>query len=132
MNKADKYTSWPLPETLTRKVVNYLDVYRLIITVFLGIAHFGTLNSTPEFGTRPFFASVVLGVYLLFAVFYLFRGKEFGVDVYALARFSLTTDVMFLGLLVIFTSGIEALRLVIGIHRLPRDGYHLVYRLVVS
>ena len=38
MNREAKYTSWPLPEPLTRKVVNYLDVYRLFITLILGLA----------------------------------------------------------------------------------------------
>ena len=107
MKKAVDYTSWPLPELLTRKIVNYLDIYRLLITVFLGAVLAMSLDAMPALGSRPFFAGVVIAVYLLLAVFYLLRGRQFDVDVFALARFSLTTDVVFLGLLVIFTAGIE-------------------------
>ena len=84
MKKAVEYTSWPLPELLTRKIVNYLDIYRLLITVFLGVVLFASLDEMPAPGTRPFFAGIVIAVYLLFALFYLFRGKEIGIDVFAL------------------------------------------------
>ena len=107
MKRAVEYTSWPLPESLTRKIVNYLDVYRLIITLILGVAHFSVLNATPAVGSRPFYASLVLGIYLLSALLYLFKARSFETDVFRLASFSLSTDVIFLGLLVVFTAGIE-------------------------
>ena len=107
MKRAVEYTSWPLPESLTRKIVNYLDVYRLIIALILGIAHFGSLTAVPAVGSRPFFASVVLAVYFFSGLLYLFKARGSSTDVFRLASFSLSTDVIFLGLLVVFTSGIE-------------------------
>ena len=107
MKRAVEYTSWPLPESLTRKIVNYLDVYRLIIALILGTAHFGSLSAMPAAGSRAFFASAVLVVYFFSGLLYLFRARSFETDVYHLASFSLSTDVIFLGLLVVFTSGIE-------------------------
>ena len=107
MKRAVEYTSWPLPESLTRKIVNYLDVYRLIIALILGIAHFGSLIAVPTVGSRPFFASVVLAVYFFSGLLYLFKARGPTPDVVRLASCSLSTEVIFLGLLVVFTSGIE-------------------------
>ncbi|MEE4216022.1 MAG: ATP-binding protein [Xanthomonadales bacterium] len=107
MKRAVEYTSWPLPESLTRKIVNYLDVYRLIITLILGIAHFGSLNMIPAMGSRPFLASIVLVGYFLAALLYLFKARDSDTDIYRLANLSLSTDAIFLSLLVILTAGIE-------------------------
>jgi two-component system sensor histidine kinase PilS (NtrC family) len=107
MKRTVEYTSWPLPESLTRKVVNYLDIYRLIITLILGLAHVSTLTSIPEMGSRSFFASSVLAVYFFSALLYLLRARSQETDVYRLAEFSLTTDVIFLALLVVSMAGIE-------------------------
>jgi len=107
MKRTVEYTTWPLPEELTRKVVNYLDVYRLIIALILGVAHFVTLQRIPEPLTLPFFASVVLVLFVLAALFYLFAARRVTTDFYRLASLSLSTDILFLGLLVVTTSGIE-------------------------
>ena len=107
MNRTVEHTSWPLPEPLTRKVVNYLDIYRLFITLILGLAWVSTLTAVPQFGTRAFFASAVLAVYFFSAILYLFRAREQSTDVYRLAQFSLSTDVLFLGMLVVSMAGVE-------------------------
>ena len=65
MKQTVEYTSWPLPEDLTQKVVNYLDVYRLIIALILSAAHFGTLERMPGLLTPPFFAGVTLVLFVL-------------------------------------------------------------------
>ncbi len=107
MKTTVEYTSWPLPESLTRKVVNYLDFYRLIIAIILGWAHASTLSTFPEPLSRDFMAAAVLGAYLVFALMYLLQARFTRSDIYRLASVSLSTDVIFLGLLVIFLSGIE-------------------------
>ena len=96
-----------MPESLTRKVVNYLDFYRLIIAIILGWAHASTLSTIPEPLSRDFMAAAVLGAYLVFALMYLLQARFTRGDIYRLASVSLSTDVLFLGLLVIFLSGIE-------------------------
>ena len=107
MKRTVEYTSWPLPEELTQKVVNYLDVYRLVIALILSVAHFGTLERMPGLLTLPFFAGVTLVLFILAALFYLFASRRVTTDFFRLASLSLTTDVLFLGALVITTSGIE-------------------------
>ena len=107
MKKSVEYTSWPLPEELTRKVVNYLDVYRLIIALILSGAHFGTLQAMPAPGSLKFVASIVLSLYVLAALLWLFAARRATTDFYRLASLSLATDVLFLGALVVTTTGIE-------------------------
>jgi two-component system sensor histidine kinase PilS (NtrC family) len=107
MKRNVEYTSWPLPEELTHKVVNYLDVYRLIIALMLSVAHFGTLERLPAPPSMGFFASVVLVLFVLAAVFWLIASRRATTDFYRLASLSLTTDILFLGALVVTTSGIE-------------------------
>ena len=53
MTKTVEYTSWPLSAELTRKIVSYLNVYRVIIAALLAAAHFGGLLDTGERGGYP-------------------------------------------------------------------------------
>jgi hypothetical protein len=43
MKRSDEFTSYPLSSSLTRSVVNYLNIYRMVIALLLGFAHFGNL-----------------------------------------------------------------------------------------
>jgi hypothetical protein len=47
MNKLEDYDSYPLSASLTRRVVNYLNIYRMVIAILLGVAHFGDLKQRP-------------------------------------------------------------------------------------
>jgi len=126
MAKTVEYTSWPLPEELTRKVVGYLNAYRMIVAVLLGAAHIGGL--TPASGAlllpRAAGGAILLG-YLLFAAFHLFSARRQSANSHHLATYSLFTDVMFLslltfaygavtggvGILLVFTSAVAAVLL---------------------
>jgi two-component system sensor histidine kinase PilS (NtrC family) len=101
-----KYTSWPLSEPLTRKVVGYLNIYRLVVALLLGLAHFGGLVEFSLPGGRQLLASAVLLAYLLFAAFHLFSARRRRVDFYRLAQYSLVTDIVFLSLLVVLYGGV--------------------------
>jgi two-component system sensor histidine kinase PilS (NtrC family) len=107
MAKPIEYTSWPLSEPLTRKVVSYLNVYRIIVAVMLGIAHFGGLVNTGANPVNLPLAGVALLAYLLFAVFHLFSARRKGADYYRLAAYSLITDIVILSLLVIAYGGVS-------------------------
>ena len=117
-----EYTTWPLPEPLTRKVVSYLNIYRLVIALLLGLSHLGGLTQST---TGHGFAGGILFAYLLFAAFHLFSARRPRANVFRLATFSLFTDVVFLsllvaayagvggglGMLLVFTSGVAAMLL---------------------
>jgi two-component system sensor histidine kinase PilS (NtrC family) len=107
MNGERNYTSWPLPAPLTHKIVNYLDLYRLMLTLILGAAYLTTAWGWPEPWSREFFASATLVLYFISALLYLFREREHLIDPYRLTQFSLSTDVLFLGVLAIMMSSIS-------------------------
>jgi two-component system sensor histidine kinase PilS (NtrC family) len=107
MKKLEDYDSYPLSASLTRRVVNYLNIYRMVITMLLGVAHFGDLMNTSESATRPALANAVLISYLLFASFHLFSAQRKKANFYSLATYSLVTDIVFLSLLAISLGSLE-------------------------
>jgi two-component system sensor histidine kinase PilS (NtrC family) len=108
MRKAVEYTSYPLSATLTRRVVSYLNFYRMVIAVLLASAHFSGLLDTDVKGMSESIARIVLITYLLFAVFHLFSTRRKNVNFYLLATYSLLSDIVFLSVLVAVFSGVES------------------------
>jgi two-component system sensor histidine kinase PilS (NtrC family) len=107
MARTVEYTSWPLPEALTRKVVSYLNAYRMVVTVLLGLAHFGGVTAAANaYGVPRIAASIILLGYLLFAAFHLFSARRPDANCHRLATYSLLTDVVFLSLLVVAYGGV--------------------------
>ena len=106
MAKPVEYKAWPLSEPLTRKVVSYLNVYRMVIALLLGVAHFSGLIESGGHQILPTLAGAVLLAYLLFAAFHLFSARRKGADCYRLATYSLVTDIVFLSLLVVAYGGV--------------------------
>ena len=106
MKKAVEYTSWPLPESLTRKVAGYLNFYRLLVALLLCAAHFTALNAPGLPGALPQVGAALLAAYVVSAVLIYFACKSEEADVYRVTRVSLITDVLFLGLLVVAYGGI--------------------------
>ena len=43
MSKTIEYTAYPLSDLLTQRIVNYLNVYRMVIATLLALAQFGNL-----------------------------------------------------------------------------------------
>lgn len=107
MNNTADPNSYPLSTALTRRVVNYLNIYRLVIALLLGIAYFGNLISFSQPVGFAVFANAILVSYLIFASYHLFSAGRKNADFYRLATYSLMTDVIFLSLLVIALGGVE-------------------------
>lgn len=101
MKRPDDFTSYPLSSSLTRRVVSYLNIYRMVIALLLGIAHFGELMTTSVPGTNRAFASATLISYMLFAAYHLFSARRKASDFFRLATYSLTTDILFVSMLVL-------------------------------
>ena len=109
-NPEDKHRSYPLSASLTRRIVGYLNVYRLLVAMLLAAANFGGLINTVGFKGSAQIASAGVITYLLFATFYLFSAQRKNVNFYRLATYSLFTDIFFLSLLVVvFAGGIGGL-----------------------
>ncbi len=106
MAKTVEYTSWPLSDFLTLKVVNYLNVYRLVIALLLCVAHFsGLVESALGTGFRGLASATLVG-YLTFAAFMLFSARRTDTNPFRLASWSLAADIVFLSLLVFAYSGV--------------------------
>ena len=107
MNKPEDYSSYPLSASLTRRIVNYLNIYRMVIAMLLGIAHFGDLMSSSESAAGPTLANAALISYLLFASYHLFSARRKDTNFYRLATYSLMTDIVFLSLLALSLGSLE-------------------------
>jgi two-component system sensor histidine kinase PilS (NtrC family) len=107
MRKAVEYTSYPLSASLTRRIVNYLNIYRMIIAIMLTAAHFGGLLNTSLNEWAGTIAKAVLVAYLLFAAFHLYDAARKNVNSFRLATYSLITDIFFLSVLVALFAGVE-------------------------
>jgi len=79
----------------------------MIITLLLGIAHFGGLNDVSFAAGYPVFATMILVAYLVFAAFNLFSARRKGANYFRLASYSLIADIVFLALLVIAFGGVR-------------------------
>jgi len=125
MKRPDDFTSYPLSSSLTRRVVNYLNIYRMVIAMLLGFAHFGELLDTSGLIENRVLASTILVSYMMFAAYHLFSARRVNANFFQLATYSLMTDIIFLsmlllalggltsgvGILLIFTSGVAAVLL---------------------
>jgi two-component system sensor histidine kinase PilS (NtrC family) len=107
MSKPGEYTSWPLSAELTRKVVNYLNLYRVVIALLLCLAYFGGLVEARLAQPPSGLTQIVLVLYLAFAAFHLFSAQRKGINYFRLASRSLVTDILFLSLLVLATGGLQ-------------------------
>jgi len=107
MSKTIEYNTYPLSAELTQRIVRYLNIYRMIVTLLLASAHFtGLLDSTLALPI-PMFAGIVLVLYFLFAAFHLFHAESKEAHVFRLATWTICTDIFFLSLLVIIFASVQ-------------------------
>jgi len=116
-------TPYPLTESLTRRILAYLSIYRLVIAALLLAGHFITLPNETLVSIATSFANMSLLAFLLFSAYELFMARRLHVNAYRLARYALLTDVLFLcillfalgdpgsgiGLLLTFTSALAGM-----------------------
>jgi two-component system, NtrC family, sensor histidine kinase PilS len=99
---------YPLPESLTRRVLAYLGAYRLVIAVLLIAGNSSGLTDKPFASSGTAIASLLLLGYLLVASFGLFMARRQQTDAHWLARHALLTDVLFLSALLFALSGLNS------------------------
>jgi two-component system sensor histidine kinase PilS (NtrC family) len=104
---------YPLPESLTRRIVGYLGVYRLVIALLLLAGQFGLYNGTSFSSLDSALLPSVLLAYLLFAASQLFMAQSRSSHIHPMTRNILLVDVFFLCsmqfLLANFSTGIPTL-----------------------
>ena len=67
MKRPDDFSSYPLSSSLTLRIVNYLNIYRMLIAMLLGFAKFGQLMNISESGDIQTVINALLIFYLLLA-----------------------------------------------------------------
>ncbi len=98
-NPPEDVTPYPLPESLTRRVLAYLSIYRLVIAGLLLAGHFITLPDNTLVLITGSFANMALLLFLLFSAFELFMARRLNTDAHQLAQYALLADVCFLSVL---------------------------------
>ena len=105
--KAD-FSNYPLPEALTRRVVGYLNAFRVFISVALMFAFFAKVLVTPLVIDQGAIAGTILLSYFVMAGFMVFEAGRQSARPFFLAQISVFTDVLFLSILLFIFGGVES------------------------
>jgi two-component system sensor histidine kinase PilS (NtrC family) len=106
-NRSTDADTYPLAGSLTRRVTNYLKIYRIIIVLLLAVLYFGTMSEHPWTISDEGFTTAVLTAYLAFAAFQFFIAGHPDADYHKQARNSLILDVAFLSVLLLSMGGLD-------------------------
>ena len=108
MSKTGEFSHYPLPEALTRRVVSYLNIFRLVISLALLYALFAGLVAIPNNLVSNFTASAVLIAYLVIAVVLFYLGQQRTFLPFLFAQISIFIDVVILSALLFIFGGLES------------------------
>ncbi|MEJ8569618.1 sensor histidine kinase [Elongatibacter sediminis] len=97
---------YPLPATLTRRIVGYLSVYRIVIASLLAAGNFDLIRDLQNQSFSRTFAALLIIAYLLFASFELFMARRHTSNAHRLVRYALLADVLFLSGLLFVLGGL--------------------------
>ncbi len=107
MSQTADFTRYPLPQALTRRVLTYLNVFRLFISFTLSVAYFTGLLIKPYFLDNGFIAGTLLVSYFVLAVYLALESKRDYAQHFFLAQISLFIDILFLSLLLFMFGGTD-------------------------
>lgn len=108
MSQTADFSNYPLPEALTRRVVTYLNVFRLFISFVLIIAFFTGLLVRSYFLDNGAIAGTILLSYFVIAVFLAIEARRRNAQHFFLAQISLFTDILFLSVLLFTFGGLDS------------------------
>jgi len=108
MNQAADFSNYPLPATLTKRVVTYLNLFRLFISIALTVAFFSGLLVKAYFLDYGAIAGTVLISYFVIAVYLALEARRRDAQHFFLAQISLYTDILFLSVLFIMFGGLDS------------------------
>jgi len=108
MSQTADFSNYPLPEALTRRVVTYLNVFRLFISFTLMILFFSGLLVRAYFLDTSAIAGTILVSYFVIAIYLIIEASRNTAQHFFLAQISLFTDIMFLTILLFMFGGPES------------------------
>lgn len=108
MSRTTISTANPLPEALTRRIITYLNVFRLFISFALMTAFFtGLLVKAHYLNNGPIVGTVLIS-YFAIAVFLAIEGARRTAQHFFLAQISLLADILFLSVLLFMFGGLNS------------------------
>lgn len=105
---APDFSAYPLSAELTRRVVNYLDYFRLFISLVLVFAFYSEMLLQIHLRDNPLLAATTLVAYTVLAAWLFYEGRRSRRDVFYLAQTSLVVDIGYLSLLLYLFGGLES------------------------
>ena len=108
MSRKADFSNYPLPEALTRRVISYLNMFRLFISLALMFSFLTGVLVTPHVLDKGAIAGTVLLSYFIMAVFLGFEARRQSARPFFLAQISLFTDILFLSILLFLFGGVES------------------------
>lgn len=105
MSQAADFSNYPLPEALTRRVVTYLNVFRLLISLALMLAFFNDLLIKAYFLDTNTLVATVLIAYFVMAIYLAIEARPRTAQHFFLAQISPFTDILFLTVLLFMFDG---------------------------
>jgi two-component system sensor histidine kinase PilS (NtrC family) len=101
-------SAYPLSAELTRRVVNYLDYFRLFIGLMLVFAFYSEMLLQVHLRHNPLLAATTLVAYAVLAAWLFYEGRRARRDVFYLAQTSLVVDIGYLSLLLYVFGGLDS------------------------
>lgn len=105
---SERKSPYPLPETLTRRIIGYLGIYRIVIACLLVAGNYALVAEFQPLSFARSFAAGLLVAYLLFSVFELFMGRRRGANAHDVVRFEVLADVLFLSVMLFALGGLDS------------------------
>ena len=108
MSQSADFSDYPLPAALTRRVVTYLNLFRLFISFALVTAFFTDLLIKAYFLDSGAIAGTVLISYFVLAIYLGLEAMRNKTQPFFLAQISLFVDILFLSVLFFMFGGLDS------------------------
>ena len=108
MNQQADFSNYPLPAALTRRVVTYLNLFRLFISLLLMVAFFADLLIKSQFLENSAIAIIALAAYFIIAVALASESTRRSAQHFFLAQISLFIDILLLSVFLFMFGGLDS------------------------
>ena len=108
MSQTADFSNYPLPAALTRRVVTYLNAFRIFISFALMIAFFTGFLVNPYYLDSNATIGTVLISYFVMSVYLAIEAKRPAAQHFFLAQISIFTDILFLSVLLYMFGGVDS------------------------
>ncbi len=114
MHRVTDISGYPLSPVLTRRVVNYLNWFRLFVSVALAGAYVAGILALETGVENASLGGAVIICYIFFSLYFINAARKKGESFYHLALQSLVLDVLLISLLLYTFEGLAVLLVFVG------------------